>query len=312
MASPICELCGSSDFVKANGMFVCQGCGTKYTAEEAKALMQGALASAAQKPHKVTEYLSPQGEPQHEHPVHGEHPHEEWHGQELHSSADFNAQLVNVNAAGPRGVNNYVCQAWQLMVEEYNALEHPDKAQHDNLSARAKECLMLLNSAALLDPANNVQCLVIFSNCTEIEKSVRDAKFWKQEEDGSWKSETIGHFDKVEIAGQGESWESKRDKYREALIQLWVQAHPDDQARKQQLQNEAATIQSQLDELKDEKRSKGLFNFKEKGEVKERMKPVKEQLAGINSQIHAIDKAASDYAASQLEAASSAYVTLDF
>ena len=34
-----CELCGSNDFVKDGGMFVCQSCGTKYTLEEAKKLM---------------------------------------------------------------------------------------------------------------------------------------------------------------------------------------------------------------------------------------------------------------------------------
>ena len=33
-----CELCGSNDFVKDGGMFVCQSCGTKYTLEEAKKL----------------------------------------------------------------------------------------------------------------------------------------------------------------------------------------------------------------------------------------------------------------------------------
>ena len=34
-----CELCGSNEFVKEDGMFVCQSCGTKYTVEEAKKLM---------------------------------------------------------------------------------------------------------------------------------------------------------------------------------------------------------------------------------------------------------------------------------
>lgn len=36
MKQLICELCGSSDLVKSDGMFVCQECGTKYTVEEAK------------------------------------------------------------------------------------------------------------------------------------------------------------------------------------------------------------------------------------------------------------------------------------
>lgn len=34
-----CELCGSGDLIKENGVFVCQHCGTKYSLEEAKKLM---------------------------------------------------------------------------------------------------------------------------------------------------------------------------------------------------------------------------------------------------------------------------------
>ena len=35
----ICEMCGSSDLIKENGVFVCQNCGTKYSVEEAKKMM---------------------------------------------------------------------------------------------------------------------------------------------------------------------------------------------------------------------------------------------------------------------------------
>ena len=34
-----CEMCGSSDMLKQDGVFVCQTCGTKYSVEEAKNLM---------------------------------------------------------------------------------------------------------------------------------------------------------------------------------------------------------------------------------------------------------------------------------
>lgn len=34
-----CELCGSTDLVKNDGVFVCQSCGTKYSVEEAKKMM---------------------------------------------------------------------------------------------------------------------------------------------------------------------------------------------------------------------------------------------------------------------------------
>lgn len=35
----VCEMCGSNDLVKEDGLFVCQHCGCKYTVEEAKKLM---------------------------------------------------------------------------------------------------------------------------------------------------------------------------------------------------------------------------------------------------------------------------------
>lgn len=39
MKALVCEMCGSQDLVKTDGMFVCQNCGTKYTVEEAKKMM---------------------------------------------------------------------------------------------------------------------------------------------------------------------------------------------------------------------------------------------------------------------------------
>ena len=34
-----CEMCGSTDLIKSEGVFVCQSCGLKYTIEEARKLM---------------------------------------------------------------------------------------------------------------------------------------------------------------------------------------------------------------------------------------------------------------------------------
>ncbi len=39
MKKIICEMCGNNELIKKDGMFVCQFCGTKYTAEEAKKLV---------------------------------------------------------------------------------------------------------------------------------------------------------------------------------------------------------------------------------------------------------------------------------
>ena len=35
----VCEMCGSNDVIKKDGLYVCQHCGTKYDPEEAKKLM---------------------------------------------------------------------------------------------------------------------------------------------------------------------------------------------------------------------------------------------------------------------------------
>lgn len=39
MKAIVCELCGSNDIIKENGVYVCKHCGTKYTLEEARKLM---------------------------------------------------------------------------------------------------------------------------------------------------------------------------------------------------------------------------------------------------------------------------------
>lgn len=39
MKALVCEMCGSQELVKQDGMYVCQNCGTKYDPEEAKKLM---------------------------------------------------------------------------------------------------------------------------------------------------------------------------------------------------------------------------------------------------------------------------------
>ena len=44
MKALACEMCGSNDVVKQDGLYVCQHCGTKYTLEEARKLMiEGAV-----------------------------------------------------------------------------------------------------------------------------------------------------------------------------------------------------------------------------------------------------------------------------
>ena len=39
MKKIVCEMCGGTDIIKQDGLFVCQSCGLKYTLEEAKKMM---------------------------------------------------------------------------------------------------------------------------------------------------------------------------------------------------------------------------------------------------------------------------------
>ncbi len=50
MGKMICEMCESSDFIKQGGLFVCQGCGMKYSPEEAKKMINGSAAPAKSAP----------------------------------------------------------------------------------------------------------------------------------------------------------------------------------------------------------------------------------------------------------------------
>lgn len=41
----ICEMCGSNDVIKDEGLFICQSCGTKYSVNEARRMMSGETVS---------------------------------------------------------------------------------------------------------------------------------------------------------------------------------------------------------------------------------------------------------------------------
>lgn len=55
MGQLVCELCGKSDFLKQDGVFVCQGCGTKYSPEEAKKMLGKTESVTQQTPPAETE-----------------------------------------------------------------------------------------------------------------------------------------------------------------------------------------------------------------------------------------------------------------
>ena len=39
MKALTCEMCGSTEIVRKDGLYVCQACGTKYSIEDAKKMM---------------------------------------------------------------------------------------------------------------------------------------------------------------------------------------------------------------------------------------------------------------------------------
>ena len=39
MKQIVCEMCGCTDLIKKDGVFVCQGCGIKYSVEDAQKMM---------------------------------------------------------------------------------------------------------------------------------------------------------------------------------------------------------------------------------------------------------------------------------
>jgi len=51
MKQLVCEMCGSKELVKQDGVFVCQSCSTKYSVEEAKKMMVEVDTSAMPKIH---------------------------------------------------------------------------------------------------------------------------------------------------------------------------------------------------------------------------------------------------------------------
>ncbi len=58
MKALVCELCGSNEFVKEDGFFVCQHCHTKYSPEEAKKIMvEGTVAVKVDNTASIDNYL---------------------------------------------------------------------------------------------------------------------------------------------------------------------------------------------------------------------------------------------------------------
>ncbi|MBQ6395133.1 MAG: hypothetical protein IJH87_02160 [Atopobiaceae bacterium] len=323
MAQLTCDLCGGTDLVKEGGLFVCKNCGAKYTVEEARAMLANAEAAKPQmsqgprigagglgvgaRPVKGESHASAAG--------FGSVKAEAKAGPELRvdSAAGFDSVGINVGMAGARSVNNYVCRGWQMLVDEYKKLENPDKARLEKLAARAKECLMLLDNAAMLDPNDHAQNLLIYDNCLEIIESVKDQHYYEKDDEGKMRRRSYpSPFDRFEIPGQRESWSDKRKFHEEFLVNDWNAVNYDLIERIEQLEQQAQGLRAQLDVLEQERKSKGFFNFSEKREVKDRMAPYEEELSQINSQIRSIERERENAIEGVLRELGSGYTRLKF
>lgn len=305
-----CELCGSTNFIKDGGVFVCQGCGMKYSLEEAQRLMatqqtqqtqtqsavEAALnAVAAVANAVVNANATAQGQP----PI-------------LNSASDFRPNSFDVASVGAKETNNYACRAWQMLLEDYKRLDHPSDSQQKLLVSRAQECLTLLDDAAMLEPDNHVLGLLIYENCKEIVSSAKGTRHYEQDAEGNWKSKSLDFSVKVGIPGQRESFDSKATAHRKFIEQAYLDAHPEEVLQREELVAQMDEINGRLNELKDEKRGHGFFDFSGKREVKDRMKPVEEELRQVRGKISELDGRVDKYVAQCLRELGQSHVRLDF
>ena len=227
--------------------------------------------------------------------------------------SDFVTRMGSV-PDGAQDANNYACQGWQLIMDEYRSLEHPSKEQQEALAARARECLTVLDGAGMLASEEWAQALLIYENCKQVVRSVKDSYYYEQDEEDpeKWHRRSLPLSVKFELPGQAESWDGKARRFRDMIEAAYLSCHTDEVEERSRLDAEVSRLEAQLDELKAEKRSKGFFNFSEKREVKERMRPVKDELASVRSEISSLERRLSDYVEGQLDALAASHIRLKF
>lgn len=312
-----CELCGSTDLVKQDGVFVCQACGAKYSVEAAKEMM-GAPAEAPKKPQVSSriEEIKARARAAAEEAKRLAH-----QVPKVEEGADFDPKLIAALADSSL-VNNYVCQGFSAYMDEYAKIEHPSEKDLDAMVVHAKDCLSYLQAAALKDPSDHLANLLIYKNCEEIVRATCDLPYWEKDEEGEWKKRSFGASrSDLKIAGQKDSWADLARDHQDYVEMAWVEANEDKMAERRELAEKAEGVRARLDELKEEKKSlgiganipilSGLFNS-DTQEMNERMKPVREELKGIESQIAAIDREKSKWLEEQLDELGKSFIRLDF
>ena len=299
-----CVLCGGTNLVMEEGVFVCKGCGAKYSVEEARRMMNTASSQPAQRPVNVVARTAAKAAAQAQ-PKPAAQP-----GAIMSRGAEFNPDHV-AHVQDPAVLNNYAVKAFGLLMDDYNALEHPLEARQTMLAGRVKEVLAILHRAALIEPDNHLQNLLIYKNCDEVVDKTCDTYYWEKDSEGEWKRRPFGlHASDLKVAGQSESWDTYARREQDFVEVAWLDANPDLVQRRSELQGVADGLSAQLAELKDEKKSHGFFDFSGKREVKDRMKPIQDELNGINQQIRQIDRQMEDWVGEQLRLASATLTRL--
>ena len=98
---------------------------------------------------------------------------------------------------------------------------------------------------------------------------------------------------------------------RVEAVEIGVEAEGD-KLLGEKLVAQAEEINGRLNELKNEKKSHGFFDFSGKREVKDRMKPVEDELRGVRGQISDLDRKVDKYVDQCLRELGQDHIRLDF
>ena len=243
-------------------------------------------------------------------------------GEVLSAVASENAAIAApqpyMGAGDPLSINNYVCEAFAEVVRDYERREHPGEDELRQVAEYAGVFLAALDRVATLDLDAHARNILVLDNCDEMMDWLKSSHYYvKKPEDGSWQRKMyqrsiVPEPDRRVLDGSfGDKdwrdidWSRRADADREFLRSEYLNLHPETQQRGNELDARIAVVESELAELKDEKKSKGFFNFSAKREVKERMAPVKDQLSDLRAQRREIDEMADNHIDAQVRALAS-------
>ena len=124
MQKIVCELCGSKDFTKEDGVFVCQFCGCKYTLEEARKLMVSGTVEINRSQEAINILKNA---------------HETFDSQNFEKAYDLYTEVLNIDADNEEAVlMRGVSAGWQSSVKNCRIVE-TEKAFNRAIDIRHKK-----------------------------------------------------------------------------------------------------------------------------------------------------------------------------